>query len=673
MRKYRRVRDSTGSERPNWVLPLTMGGSNFLPPHTLSPSRVLNLLCVRYGLIATASLPKVLAPLDEYKHIPLQYFNTITVDGPVVMKQGATYTYKVTNYDSRTAYSTPVFTVDNSTIYTGNNIQTDGSFTLTAPPAVAPGPAFIILNNYTFPVTVVAAQPATPVITAPIDGATDRPAAFSIMATTFDPAGASITHQSTDWQLATDSAFNNVVQQISATTSLISWDISGLSTATTYYARVRYTASNNMVSGWSTPISFTTRAFWGASVPQGVVAGADIAASDYFGFSVSLNIDGTLAVVGAPGKTSSKGAVYIFQRSGTTWTQVQKLQPAELANNDNFGISTDISDDSNYIVVGCFGRNNYHGGFYIFFRASTTWEQQAYVSPPFANSGRFGLAVSIDSTGTRIVVGDFAYSSRAGAAHVYLRTGTNWAKEYTFQASNPVADDCYGIDVDISGPGTTIFVGACQDNYGDGSYNGTLKKGYVASYIFNGATWESGPVLTASDGQPGDGFGRSVRTAIGAARMVVGAPWANGGTGKAYYFFQSASHPTTGTPSAWTQNVIYAPTDITESDKVPTSHCKAAPIPTSPSAKGLFGFTTAIASGGTYVFIGRPLVNGNGKGFIYSRTDDFTFPLSKTVEDPANTAVSGFCLGLGISRDGNYLFAGAYAENTYSGKAYIFA
>ena len=76
-----------------------------------------------------------------------------------------------------------------------------------------------------------------------------------------------------------------------------------------------------------------------------LVAG-DPAASDYFGYSVSIS--GDYKIVGAhydDDGGSASGSAYIFVRDGTSWSQQAKLVADDAAANDSFGYSLPISDD----------------------------------------------------------------------------------------------------------------------------------------------------------------------------------------------------------------------------------------------------------------------------------------------------------------------------------------
>ena len=118
------------------------------------------------------------------------------------------------------------------------------------------------VSSYSNVVTlyVLAASVETPTITSPDSGilnynspnVTFTSSAFAYLGT-FDA------HASSDWQLSTDSEFGTIVQSVSAsTTNKTSWTVSGLSVATTYYARVRYTGSTNGTSSYSEVWDVTT-------------------------------------------------------------------------------------------------------------------------------------------------------------------------------------------------------------------------------------------------------------------------------------------------------------------------------------------------------------------------------------------------------------------------------
>ena len=154
---------------------------------------------------------------------------------------------------------------------------------------------------------------------------------------------------------------------------------------------------------------------------------------DYFGTSVAIS--GDTAIVGAKfndiGGHDGQGSAYIFVRIGTTWTLQQKLFAPDGAASENFGLSVAIS--SNTAVVGCpygkVGSNSSQGAAYVFARSGTTWTQQQKITAADGAAGdNFGVDVSISIS--TIVIG--AYSDDIGG-------NTNQGSAYVFNFSSVAA------------------------------------------------------------------------------------------------------------------------------------------------------------------------------------------------------------------------------------------
>lgn len=101
----------------------------------------------------------------------------------------------------------------------------------------------------------------TPSITSPSDGATDTATDLTITSSAFNVSGGSDTHESSDWQIATDASFTSIaVESLNDTSNLESFTVpSGdLNTGTTYYVRVRHTATSLGDSDYSAGVEFET-------------------------------------------------------------------------------------------------------------------------------------------------------------------------------------------------------------------------------------------------------------------------------------------------------------------------------------------------------------------------------------------------------------------------------
>jgi hypothetical protein len=257
------------------------------------------------------------------------------------------------------------------------------------------------------------------------------------------------------------------------------------------------------------------------SLEQKLVA-PDGAPGDYFGISVSVS--GDTAVVGArladTAAGPDAGSAYVFVRAGTTWSLQKKLVAADGAAGDSFGTSVSISGDT--LIVGApvadtVGGVN-AGAAYAFVRSGTTWTQQQKLLPPDGRADLdFGFSASL--SGDTAVVGapsdDTAPAINTGSAYVFVRTGTAWSLQQKLLAPDAAEGDDFGFAVSASGD--TVAVGAFADD------NGTITDGGSA-YVFvrSGAAWSLQQKLLASDAASGDYFGSTV--SVSGDALAVGGP-----------------------------------------------------------------------------------------------------------------------------------------------------
>lgn len=101
-------------------------------------------------------------------------------------------------------------------------------------------------------------EPTAPVIASPANGATGvDPLTIKIIASAYS-SPVNLPQVSTDWQVATDPGFTNIVaQSLNDGNNLTSWSPGGLAYAASYYARVRYCDQSGAKSAWSNPVGFS--------------------------------------------------------------------------------------------------------------------------------------------------------------------------------------------------------------------------------------------------------------------------------------------------------------------------------------------------------------------------------------------------------------------------------
>lgn len=155
----------------------------------------------------------------------------------------------ITNYDTLTGYTVSAAL---------GTVSIDGdTLTYTAPTTA--GAETLTINGRTLDFPVQPAGINTPTLVVPSNGSTGQGSSVELVASAYatTPAGFEA-HTSSDWQVATDSGFTNIVaQSLDDTVNLESWTADGLVESTLYYWRVRY-KSASLVSAWMTSAQFTT-------------------------------------------------------------------------------------------------------------------------------------------------------------------------------------------------------------------------------------------------------------------------------------------------------------------------------------------------------------------------------------------------------------------------------
>ncbi len=189
---------------------------------------------------------------------------------------------------------------------------------------------------------------------------------------------------------------------------------------------------------------------------------------DYLGARVS--IDGDTLAVSAPYGTfnsiSGSGGIYIYTRSGTTWSLQQTINHATIN-------SSAISQGANGLVLKndtlIFSSINYApsgstntGGIFVYTRSGTTWSHQATITPDTTDSSFISVFSGDDKT---IVIGHHKYNSDTGRAYVYSGSGANWTLQKTITGSGTSAGDYFGYpSTGVSYNGEQVAVAAGFDH-----------------------------------------------------------------------------------------------------------------------------------------------------------------------------------------------------------------
>lgn len=245
------------------------------------------------------------------------------------------------------------------------------------------------------------------------------------------------------------------------------------------------------------------------------------------GTSVALSSDGNYLAIGGPQDNSSGthngiGRVWIFTRSGSTWTQQTSFYPPDYTTSGagyvDFGTNLVMNSDATTVVVGGpydntnTGGNGPIGAAWVYTRSGTTWTKQAKLVPSGYVQGYagndFGTGMSISSDGNTVAIGGRAErngtAGASGACYIFTRSGTTWTQQVrlspTLVPSLPNSS-YFGKSSALSPDGNTLVVSAPQ-NY-------TYHWG-PSVFTRSGSTWTYRTTLTSPKAWSGDYQGMGV-------------------------------------------------------------------------------------------------------------------------------------------------------------------
>ena len=331
--------------------------------------------------------------------------------------------------------------------------------------------------------------------------------------------------------------------------------------------------------------TWTEQAYLKASNPGEAEEG------DTFGYSIAISGDGNTVAVGAPSEDSNAsgingdqadnsavaaGAVYVFARNGSTWTQqayVKSDVPTAFTAGDLFGYSVALNGNGNTLAIGTYDEasaagingpfDNKLGGsgaVFVYTRTGTSWRRTGFLKAKEQDrNDSMGASVAISEDGNTILAGaadedslttginaarsgdsgqtDSADDNSAGAVYVFVRNGTAWTEQANFKASNTGKNDWFGVKVALSGDATTAAVSATYEDSNAKGINGNEADNSAndagAVYLFrrSGTTWRQIAYVKGANTEEFDEFGSSAALARDGSVLAVGAKFEDSAAG----------------------------------------------------------------------------------------------------------------------------------------------
>ena len=212
------------------------------------------------------------------------------------------------------------------------------------------------------------------------------------------------------------------------------------------------------------------------SAPNWTQVGVNIngeAAADQSGWSVSLNIDGTILAIGSnPATVGSLSYTKIYQYSNPSWAQIGQNIDGEIAG-DGSGRSVSLNSDGTRVAIGAPYFGSTALGYVRVYEYSSTpsplWSKVGNNIVGDNNDDDFGYSVSLDSSGTRIAIG--APGSAYTRIYEYTTSWTQLGEDIT----NTLPNSQSGYSVSLNDDGTRVVIGDPSDVEGASPLGGSVK------------------------------------------------------------------------------------------------------------------------------------------------------------------------------------------------------
>jgi hypothetical protein len=317
---------------------------------------------------------------------------------------------------------------------------------------------------------------------------------------------------------------------------------------------------------------------------------------DNFGRSIVLSGDGNTLAVGTitedsstrgvitdssevtdidtldDGTADDSGAVYLFSNSSGKWEQSAYIKASNAGEGDSFGISIALNNNGTRLAVGALYEDNSavgiigdgseitetdslsdSGAVYLFNKNENDWTEDAYIKASNTGAGdNFGGKVALSANGDTLVVSAFKESNDltgvitdvteignddnalySGAVYLFNNNIDNWIQTAYIKASNTGNVDYFGSSVALNDTGTTLAVGAYNEDSGlsgvftDGSEvtDTSIESNSGAVYLFSAdnGVWAQTAFLKASNIGNGDNFAFSLGLSGDGFTLAVGA------------------------------------------------------------------------------------------------------------------------------------------------------
>jgi choice-of-anchor B domain-containing protein len=190
----------------------------------------------------------------------------------------------------------------------------------------------------------------------------------------------------------------------------------------------------------------------------------DAARGDLFGASIATF--GNRMIVGSTLQGSGQGAAYVFQKDGNTWHQVARLGATDASPGDSLG--TSVAIDGELALVGAGGADSGRGAVYVFRGdRSGRWTQSGRIPAPEGTVPDDRFADVLALHGGAVIVAATRADSGRGAVYLYLGDPDGWTQAARIAPDSLTGNARFGSSIAVGdgvalvgAPGADGFRGA---------------------------------------------------------------------------------------------------------------------------------------------------------------------------------------------------------------------
>lgn len=198
-------------------------------------------------------------------------------------------------------------------------------------------------------------------------------------------------------------------------------------------------------------------------IEEQVIAATDLAYYDVFGWAISLDDD--VLAIGTPRQDGpgggDAGAAYVYRRVAGSWILEDKIVPTDLTGGDVFGQSIDVRGDRLVVGAPLHGLPSAStGAAYVYQRSGTSWLPIAKLQASASVSYDY-FGTDVAQAGDAVLASATGVQNNAGAVHVFRSNGTAWVEVTRLVASDGVSHQRLGKSV--AACGDQIVVGSYHD------------------------------------------------------------------------------------------------------------------------------------------------------------------------------------------------------------------